>query len=149
MGKESDNSPKIYKLSTVSLNCVRLLGPHGLQPTRLLCSWNSPGKNTGVGSHSFLQGIFPTQTLNLRSSALQADSLLSESTLMSYKLNYKIYTLHVWLLLHNIHELHLFVVSSFLNCYIVLHCINILYVRVYLLIMQVVDIWVYYIFWLQ
>ena len=33
--------------------------------TRLLCPWNSPGKNTGVGSHSFLQGIFPTQGLNL------------------------------------------------------------------------------------
>ena len=27
-------------------------------------SWNSPGKNTGVGSHSLLQGIFPTQELN-------------------------------------------------------------------------------------
>ena len=26
---------------------------------RLLCSWDSPGKNTGVGSHSLLQGIFP------------------------------------------------------------------------------------------
>ena len=25
-----------------------------------LCPWNSPGKNTGVGSHSLLQGIFPT-----------------------------------------------------------------------------------------
>ena len=25
------------------------LGPHGLYPDRLLCSWNSPGKNTGVG----------------------------------------------------------------------------------------------------
>ena len=30
----------------------------------LLCPWNSPGKNTGVGSHSFLQGIFPTHGLN-------------------------------------------------------------------------------------
>ena len=35
--------------------------PHGLQPARLLCPWASPGKNTGVGCHSFLQGIFPTQ----------------------------------------------------------------------------------------
>ena len=26
--------------------------------------WNSPGKNAGVGSHSLLQGIFPTQGLN-------------------------------------------------------------------------------------
>ena len=29
-----------------------------------LCPWNSPGKNTGVGSHSLLQGIFPTQGSN-------------------------------------------------------------------------------------
>ena len=33
--------------------------------TRFLCPWNSPGKNTGVGCHSLLQGIFPTQGLNL------------------------------------------------------------------------------------
>ena len=30
------------------------LRPHGLYPTRLLCPWNSPGKNTGVGCHSLL-----------------------------------------------------------------------------------------------
>ena len=30
-------------------------------PPRLLCPWDSPGKNTGVRSHSLLQGIFPTQ----------------------------------------------------------------------------------------
>ena len=41
------------------------LRPHGLSPARLLCPWNSPGKNTGVGCHSLLQGIFPTQGLNL------------------------------------------------------------------------------------
>ena len=40
------------------------LQPHGLNPTRLLCPWNSPGKNTGVGCHSLLQGIFPTQGSN-------------------------------------------------------------------------------------
>ena len=34
--------------------------PHGLWPTRLLCPWDSPGKNTRVGYHSHLQGIFPT-----------------------------------------------------------------------------------------
>ena len=33
--------------------------PHGLQPTKLLCSWGYPGKNTGVGCHFFLQGVFP------------------------------------------------------------------------------------------
>ena len=41
------------------------LQPHGLQPTRLLCPWNFPGKNTGVGYHFHLQGIFLTQRLNL------------------------------------------------------------------------------------
>ena len=41
------------------------LWPHVLQTTRFLCPWNSPGKNTGVGCHSFLQGIFQTQGLNL------------------------------------------------------------------------------------
>ena len=31
------------------------LWPHGLQPARLLCLWNFPGKNTGVGCHFLLQ----------------------------------------------------------------------------------------------
>ena len=34
------------------------LQPHGLQPTRLLCPWNSIGKNTGVVCHFLLQEIF-------------------------------------------------------------------------------------------
>ena len=38
---------------------------HGLQPARLLCPWNSLGKNTGVGCHPPLQGIFLTQGSNL------------------------------------------------------------------------------------
>ena len=37
---------------------------HGLEPTRFFCLWNSPGKNTGVGCHSLLQGIFLTQGSN-------------------------------------------------------------------------------------
>ena len=38
---------------------------HGLQPTRLLCLWDFPGKNTGVGCHFLLQGIYLTQGSNL------------------------------------------------------------------------------------
>ena len=38
--------------------------PHGLGSTKLLCPWNSWGKNTGVSSHSLPQGIFLTQGLN-------------------------------------------------------------------------------------
>ena len=32
---------------------------------QLYSPWNSPGQNIGVGSHSLLQGIFPTQGPNL------------------------------------------------------------------------------------
>ena len=35
-----------------------------LQPHRLYSPWNSPGQNTGTGSLSLLQGIFPTHGLN-------------------------------------------------------------------------------------
>ena len=34
--------------------------------SRLLCPWDSPGNNTGVGCHALLQGIFPTRGLNIR-----------------------------------------------------------------------------------
>ena len=40
------------------------LQSHRWQPPRLLCPWNSPGKNTGVGCHFQLQGIFLTQESN-------------------------------------------------------------------------------------
>ena len=40
------------------------LPSHGLKPTRLLCPWDFPGKNTGVGCHFLLQVIFPTQGQN-------------------------------------------------------------------------------------
>ena len=40
------------------------LRPHGLQPSRLLCPWDSPGKSTRVGYHALLQGVFLTQGLN-------------------------------------------------------------------------------------
>ena len=37
---------------------------HGLSPTRLLCPWDSPSQNTGVGCHALLQGILLLQGLN-------------------------------------------------------------------------------------
>ena len=40
------------------------LQTHGLQPTRLFCSWDFPGKYTEVGCHFLLQEIFPTQGSN-------------------------------------------------------------------------------------
>ena len=40
------------------------LRPCGLQPARLLCHEDAPGKNTGVGCHALLEGIFPSEGLN-------------------------------------------------------------------------------------
>ena len=44
--------------------CPILCDPVDCSP-RLLCPWDSPGKNIGLGCHALLQGIFPTQGLNL------------------------------------------------------------------------------------
>ena len=49
-----------------SLQSCLTLRPHGLWPASLLCPWDSPDKNTGVGCHFLLQGIFPTQRSNQR-----------------------------------------------------------------------------------
>ena len=83
----------LAKFSSVQLlSCVQLFRLHRLKHARLLCpsptpgacsrscplsrwchpptefswnsTWNSPGQNTGVGSCSLLQGIFPTQESN-------------------------------------------------------------------------------------
>ena len=40
------------------------LRPNELQPPRLLCPWDSPGKNTGVGCHFLPKGIFPIHGSN-------------------------------------------------------------------------------------
>ena len=53
------------------------LQPHGPEPTRLLCPWNSPGQNTGVGTPS--PGDRPNpgiEPMTPTPPALQADSLL-------------------------------------------------------------------------
>ena len=55
--------------------CPTLLQPHGLQSTRVLCPWDFPGKNSGVGHHFLLQGIFPTQGSNPCLLHWQVDSL--------------------------------------------------------------------------
>ena len=43
-----------WKVKVKSLSCVQLFTTHGLQPTRLLCPWDFPGKSTGVGCHCLL-----------------------------------------------------------------------------------------------
>ena len=57
--------------------------PQGLQLIRLFCPWDSPGKNSRVGCHAPVQGIFPTQGLNphpLKSPALAVGFLIPSAT---------------------------------------------------------------------
>ena len=60
--------PMVYTYVKWSVNLsveFNSLWSHGLSPARLLCPRDFSGKNTGVGRHSLLQGIFMTQGLNL------------------------------------------------------------------------------------
>ena len=68
---------KIYTINWIKLTAIKRapwfsesishsvmsnsLRPHGRLPSRLLCPWDFPGKNTGVSCHCLLQGIFLTQ----------------------------------------------------------------------------------------
>ena len=61
-------------------NCVR---PYGLEPSRLLCPWNSPGKNTAVGCHALLQGNLPDpgiEPASIRSPALAGRFFTASAT---------------------------------------------------------------------
>ena len=58
----------------VAKSCLLFWGPHGLQPATLLCSQDFPGKNTGMGCHFLLQGIFLIQGLSPSLLHWQADS---------------------------------------------------------------------------
>ena len=51
-------------MCSVALVMSNSLQPYRLWPARLLCPWDSLGKDTGVGCHALLQGIFPTQGSN-------------------------------------------------------------------------------------
>ena len=50
-----------------------LVPPYELQFARFFCPWDSLGKDTAVGCHILLQGIFPTQGLNPHPSAWEGE----------------------------------------------------------------------------
>ena len=64
LGMRASTASKLLLLFSHSVKS-NSLPPHGLQPARLLCPWDFSGKNTGVGCHFLLQGIFLTHGLNL------------------------------------------------------------------------------------
>ena len=59
--------------------------PHGLQPTRLLCPWDFPGKSTGVGCHYLLRQKYPT------SPKVQAQTKACQSRKLSFGFSYHAY----------------------------------------------------------
>ena len=69
--KESDMTEQLNSNNAKSLqSCLTLCDPW-TEPSRSFCAWDSPGKNTGVGCHALLQGIFRTQGWNPHLSCLQ------------------------------------------------------------------------------
>ena len=60
-----ENMLDIMIISLLVIQSCQTLQPLELQTSRVLYPWNSPSKNTGVGSHSLLHVIFPTQASNL------------------------------------------------------------------------------------
>ena len=73
-----ERNPHQSKPECQSESESRLVVSDFLRPQGLYSPWNTPGQNTGVGSLSFLQGIFPNPGIEPRSSALQADAFPAE-----------------------------------------------------------------------
>ena len=83
------------------------LGPHGLYSP-----WNSPGQNTGVGSCSLLQGIFPTQgwnpgLLHCRQIPYQLNYQGRPKPCISHLIFFYLWLLPLYPLLFNFHTLSL------------------------------------------
>ena len=57
-GRESSSAVQLILCAKSLQLCLALCDPMNHTP-RLLCPWDSPGKNSGVGCHALLQGTFP------------------------------------------------------------------------------------------
>ena len=59
-----EKQKRLCALAWVHAESCPTLWSHGLWSARLLCQWDSPAENTGVGCHFLFLGIFPTQGSN-------------------------------------------------------------------------------------
>ena len=86
--------------------CLTLCNP-SLQPARLLCPWDSPGKNTGVGCHFLLQLPFLSSKLVYLMS-IRHQSLLNHMYPLPRKKDFNIpsHLLHTLDKLNNLSEIH-------------------------------------------
>ena len=85
------------------------LWPQVQQPARLLCPWDFPGKNTGLGYHLLLQGIFLIQGLNppiLDLWLWRVDSLLLSCRRSSYDLAIVLLGIYLYELKTYVHTKH-------------------------------------------
>ena len=81
---------------------------YALLPTRLLCPWDSPGKNTGVGCDYRKPWDLSDSGIKLRSPKLHTDSLLTElreKHICFFALYFIVYCERDFQV-HRIHELH-------------------------------------------
>ena len=98
------------------------LQPHGLWPDRLLCPWDSPGKNTGVDCHSFLQRNFPNQGSN--SGLLHCRQVLYHLSYREVTYNYSAAYHKFWSILFPFLFISRhFLISSSAHWFSVAHCL--------------------------
>ena len=76
---------------------LTLLQPHGLQYTKFFCSWDFPGKNTGMGCHFLLQGNLPNPRIELLSLSSPALAGRFFTTTPSGEPQVKDYTTNKWM----------------------------------------------------
>ena len=63
------------------------LRPHGLQPLRLLCPWDFPGKSTGVGCHCLLRSPLLSLAQTWASISVLIDPVLAGILLHQFRVN--------------------------------------------------------------
>ena len=59
-GKMETSFRMVSQCSAAWVHVRLFVTPWTVQPARVFCPWDSPGKNIRVGGHTLLQGIFPT-----------------------------------------------------------------------------------------
>ena len=83
--------------------------PYGLQPSRFLCPWDSPGKNTAVGCHALLQGIslifYSLQTKNGHTKVIQIPISVCTNEVLLHPNHICSFACYLWLLLHQGREI--------------------------------------------
>ena len=90
-------SASTTRMCLVTQSCPTLCNPIYYSPPGSSVHGDSPGKKTGVGCHSLLQGIFPTQESNWGLLHCR-DRYYQNTKYQLLKTNYSICSIHHWIL---------------------------------------------------